>query len=95
MLPRTCRGIEDCRLQLDDTAAKLEEGTRCKKIIWLLKKREVQRAISDCSVHENAEIHTTSNILVLFISLILSHNSITINLASGAFEDFQDPVEGS
>ena len=65
------------------------------KIIWSLKKGEVQRAISDCSVHENAETHTTSNILVLFISLILYHNSIIINLASGAFEDFQDPVEGS
>ncbi|OCL02878.1 hypothetical protein AOQ84DRAFT_392639, partial [Glonium stellatum] len=35
------RGVADCRLQLDDLAAKLEQGTRWKRIMWPLKKEEV------------------------------------------------------
>jgi hypothetical protein len=35
------RGVADCRLQLDDLAAKLEQGTKRKRIMWPLKKKEV------------------------------------------------------
>lgn len=35
------RGVADCRLQLDDLAVKLEQGTRWKRIMWPLKKEEV------------------------------------------------------
>ena len=35
------RGVADCRLQLDDLAATLEQGTRWKRITWPLKKEEV------------------------------------------------------
>ncbi|KAF2466054.1 uncharacterized protein BDR25DRAFT_269130 [Lindgomyces ingoldianus] len=34
-------GVADCRLQLDDLATKLEQGTRWKRITWPLKKEEV------------------------------------------------------
>jgi hypothetical protein len=35
------RGVANCRLQLDDLAAKLEQGTRWKRILWPLKKEAV------------------------------------------------------
>jgi hypothetical protein len=35
------RGIADCRLQLDDLIAKLEQGIKWKRILWPLKKEEV------------------------------------------------------
>ncbi len=39
------RSVADCRLQLDDLAAKLERGTRYKKILWPLKKEEVAEVV--------------------------------------------------
>jgi hypothetical protein len=35
------RSVADCRQQLDDLATKLEQGTRCKRLMWPLKKQEV------------------------------------------------------
>lgn len=38
-------GIADCRAQLSDLVAKLEVGTRWKKIVWPLKKEEASEII--------------------------------------------------
>lgn len=41
------RSVADCRQQLDDLAAKLEEGTKYKRILWPLKKEEVAEIIKN------------------------------------------------
>jgi hypothetical protein len=64
-----CRGVADCRRQLGDLAAKLEEGTRYKRIMWPLKKEEVTdiiknlercRAVISLDLHINHTYVATS-----------------------------------
>jgi hypothetical protein len=66
--------------------------------------RDVERPIAGPMVRESMLSRTCVAMsrnnrryisLVYIPHSILSHNSIIINLAAGAFDDFQDPVEGS
>ncbi|KAH8654672.1 hypothetical protein BGZ61DRAFT_294183, partial [Ilyonectria robusta] len=54
------RGVADCWVQLGDLAAKLEEGTRYRRIVWPLKKKEVADIVKNlerCRAGISLDLH--------------------------------------